>query len=549
MNSNASTLSGTTTMNSTHKLMTSSFVTLMGAALLVGGLLASPAWSQKKTDPAAEAAVREAATQVARLQASRDSLSRLRWSLRQTGLDARERWQADQDRVRDSLEKAASERTKLLEDVREARERAAQVKSGPDAVTKQREQLRQDMLDRGEMLRDKIRFGLPWDAEARMAAVLQVLRGIESYSTPQEGLAPLVAAYKAEWDFTRQIEKVEGEFALAQGGTAVGTRVRVGALGAWYLTRDNVTGVLVRSGSGDMPYAWHENILPPTQRAIVTGIGARALEMPIDPMQAQAAGPGYFVIEEKSFLSKLFDMKEGPLAKMPLILARAIIVLLIGLGLGCLIIFIRRRSLIKREAADADAMRLRLFNALTKRQAPETVVGKADVHTVAGRIVRLGFDNRTLAPEALEQLMISQESVEERRLNRGMTYLGTVASNAAFIGLLGTVLGILDAFSHLGGGEADAALHVMTAIAEALVATALGLAVAIPAVVFYNMLTHSVNEVMEEAREMRHLILAAGLDTAARGELQAGDMKPAPKHESKHDMKHEASAEKTTHGG
>jgi biopolymer transport protein ExbB len=88
----------------------------------------------------------------------------------------------------------------------------------------------------------------------------------------------------------------------------------------------------------------------------------------------------------------------------------------------------------------------------------------------------------------------------------------------------------------------------MTAIAEALVATALGLAVAIPAVVFYNMLTHSVNEVMEEAREMRHLILAAGLDTAARGEHQAGDMKAAPQHETKHEVKH-AAAEKTTHGG
>jgi|GEM_PF-226164 len=506
---------------------------MMGAALLVGGLVAltaSPAWSQsssKKADPAAEAAIREAAAQVARLQASRDSLSRLRWSLRQTGLDARERWQADQDRVRDSLEKAAAERTKLLEELREARERAASAKPGPDAVTRQREALRQAMLDRAEMLRDKVRFGLPWNTEERAGAIVKTMRGIEAYATPAEALAPLLTVYVAEWDFTRQIEKHEGDFPRAAGGTAAGTRVRVGALGAWYLTRDNVTGILARSGSGDMPYAWHENILPPTQREIMTGIGARALELPIDPMQAQAAGPGYFVVEEKSLLAKLFDMKEGPLAKMPLILARAIIVLIVGLGLGCLIVFIRRRALIKREAADADAMRLRLFNALTKRQSADTVVGKADVHTVAGRIVRLGFDNRALAPEALEQLMISQESVEERRLNRGMTFLGTVAANAAFIGLLGTVLGILDAFAHLGGGEADAALHVMTAIAEALVATALGLAVAIPAVVFYNVLTAKVGEVMEEAREMRHLILAAGLDTAARGESSAVSHAPA----------------------
>jgi biopolymer transport protein ExbB/TolQ len=498
-----------------------SFARWMGAALLAGGLAVSPTWSQKKTDPVAEAAIREATAQVARLQASRDSLSRLRWSLRQTGLDARERWQADQDRARDSLEKAAGERAKLLEEIGETRERAAQVKPGPDAVTKQREQVRQEMLDRAEMLRDKIRFGIPWNTDARAAGVLKLMRGIEAYPTPGEGLVPLVQAYVAEWDFSRQIEKEEGEFPRATGGTALGTRVRIGTIGAWYLTRENVTGILSRSGTGDMPYAWQENLLPPTQRAILTGIGARALELPIDPMQTQVAGAGYFVIEEKSLMAKLFDLKEGPLAKMPLLLARAIIVLLIGLGLGCLILFVRRRSLVKREAADADAMRLRLFNALTKRQSAETVVGKADVHTVAGRIVRLGFDNKALAPEALEQLMISQESVEERRLNRGMNYLGTVAANAAFIGLLGTVLGILDAFAHLGGGEADAALQVMSAIAEALISTALGLAVAIPAVVFYNVLSHSVSEVMDEAREMRHLILAAGLDTAARAGAHA----------------------------
>jgi biopolymer transport protein ExbB/biopolymer transport protein TolQ len=501
--------------------------TLLGAALLVGGLMVSPAWSQqKKNDAVAEAAVKEAVAQVARLQSARDSLSRLRWSLRQTGLDARERWQAEQERVRDSLDKAASERVKLLEEVRETRERAAHVKPGPDAVTRQREQLRQEMLDRAEMLRDKVRYGLPWDTDVRTAAILRVMRGIESYATPREGLAPLIGAYLAEWDFSRQIEKQEGEFPRAVGGTALGTRVRVGTLGAWYLTRENVTGLLARSGTGDMPYGWHENLLPPTQRAILTGIGSRALELPVDPMQTQASGPGYFVVQEKSLLAKLFDLKDGPLAKMPLLLARAIIILLIGLGLGCLILFIRRRALVKREAADADAMRLRLFNALTKRQSADTVVGKADVHTVAGRIVRLGFDNKALAPEALEQLMISQESVEERRLNRGLTYLGTVASNAAFIGLLGTVLGILDAFAHLGGGEADAALQVMSAIAEALVATALGLAVAIPAVVFYNVLSHNVGEVMDEAREMRHLILAAGLDTAARAGQDAGKAVP-----------------------
>ncbi|MCD6023704.1 MAG: MotA/TolQ/ExbB proton channel family protein [Fibrobacteria bacterium] len=492
----------------------------MKTALLMVGLLvltASPVAAAKKTDVNPDAAaLQQASAQLGQLQAARDSLSRLRWSLRQAGLDARERAQAEQDRARDSLDKAASERSRLLEELRDARERAASAKPGPDALAQKREQIRQDMLDRAELLRDKVRFGLPWKTEERLAAVAQAARGIESYASPRDGLNTLIAAYEAEWRFAREIEREEDRFPRADGAASRGTRVRVGTLGAWYLTQDNVAGLLARSGSGDMPYAWHENLHPETQRALLTGIGSRELELPLDPLQTQASGPGYLIIDERGWLAKLTDLKDGPLARMPLMIARAILGLLILLGIAITWVYLRRRSLVTGEAADADKMRLKLFKALTHKHGVESVVEKADVHTVAGRMVRLGFDNIRLAPESLEQLMLAQESVEERRLTRGLTFMGIVASNAAFIGLLGTVLGILDAFGHLGDGGADAQLHVMAAIAEALVATAMGLAVAIPAVVFYNLLSHKVSEMMGEARELRHLILAAGLDAAAR---------------------------------
>lgn len=488
-------------------------------ALFAAAILAAPSWSapkKAKEDPALNPALER----LARLQTVRDSLSNLRWRLRQTQLDSREGYQAELDRVRDSLESAASERSRMLEDVGQAMARPAEVKAGPDPFVKRTEQLRQEMIDRAQMLKDRVRYGLPWEQEARAVAITNVTRGLESYPGPLEGLEPLYKAYIAEWDFSRQIEREEGDFPLASGGSARGTRVRIASIGAWYLTRENAAGILARSGSGDAPYAWHENLLPATQRAILTGIGSRELDLPIDPMQAQASGPGYFKIQEKSLLSRLFDFKDGPLSKMPLLIARCILALLIFLGLGSLVVYLRRRSLVRKEAADADAMRKKLFQALTHRESAESVVGKADVNTVAGRIVRLGFDNMNLSPESLEQLMASQESVEERRLGRGLNFLGNVASNAAFIGLLGTVLGILDAFAHLGGNAADAQLQVMAAIAEALIATALGLGVAIPAVVFFNNLSHTVRVVIDEARELRHLILAAGLDTVARGEDQ-----------------------------
>lgn len=507
------------------------------AVLAVLAALCVPPASAAAKKPKEDPALKAAEASLARLQAVRDSLSTLRWRLRQSQLDSREGYQAELDRVRDSLEAAAAERARLLEDVAQAQSRPAEVKAGPDPFVKKTEAIRQEMIDRAQMLSDRVKYGLPWDQDARHAAIVQVVRGLESYPGPQDGLEPLFAAYRREWDFSRQIEKEEGPIPLATGGTGLGMRVRVAGIGAWYLTRDNVTGILARSGAGEAPYAWHEDILPPAQRAILTGIGSRELELPVDPMQAQAAGPGYFKQVEKSWYARLFDFKHGPLSQVPLLIARAILALLILLGIGCLVVYIRRRSFVRKEAADADAMRKKLFQALTKRESAEAVVGKADVNTVAGRIVRLGFDNMDLSPESLEQLMASQESIEERRLSKGLNYLGNVASNAAFIGLLGTVLGILDAFAHLGGGDADAQLQVMAAIAEALIATALGLGVAIPAVIFFNNLTHTVKVVMEEARELRHLILAAGLDTVARIESQGSDpnasnqMKPGKREE------------------
>jgi biopolymer transport protein ExbB/TolQ len=475
---------------------------------------AAPSQANKKAkeDPALLAAHSE----LARLQATRDSLSNLRWQLRQSQLDFREAYQAELERVRDSLEAAASERSRLLEDVSQALSRPAEAKTGPDLLVKKTELLRQEMIDRAQMLADRVKYGLPWEQEPRLGAITRVVRGLESYPGAMEGLAPLFDVYRSEWNFSRQIEKIEGPLPLSSGGTSMGTRVRIASIGAWYLTRENTPGILARSGTGEAPYTWHENLLPHTQRAILTGIGSREMDLPVDPMQAQADGPGYFKQVEKSLMARLFDFKHGPLSQVPLLIARVILALLIVLGIGCVIVYLRRRSLVKREAADVDSMRQKLFHALTHRENSEAVVSKADKHTVAGRIVHLGFDNKQLSPESLEQLMASQESMEERRLGRGLNYLGNVASNAAFIGLLGTVLGILDAFAHLGGGNADAQLQVMAAIAEALIATALGLGVAIPAVIFFNNLTHSVRTVMEEARELRHLILAAGLDTVAR---------------------------------
>ena len=77
---------------------------------------------------------------------------------------------------------------------------------------------------------------------------------------------------------------------------------------------------------------------------------------------------------------------------------------------------------------------------------------------------------------------------EKQLWERYTNFLGSVGSNAPFIGLLGTVLGILKSFADLGAVAGKGPQVVMTGISEALIVTAVGLSVAIPAVIFYNIL-------------------------------------------------------------
>ncbi|NRA07595.1 MAG: MotA/TolQ/ExbB proton channel family protein [Myxococcales bacterium] len=75
---------------------------------------------------------------------------------------------------------------------------------------------------------------------------------------------------------------------------------------------------------------------------------------------------------------------------------------------------------------------------------------------------------------------------EVRRLESGLTLLATVGSAAPFIGLFGTVIGIIDAFQGIGRAGSASLAVVAPGIAEALIATAVGLFAAIPATIFYN---------------------------------------------------------------
>ena len=96
--------------------------------------------------------------------------------------------------------------------------------------------------------------------------------------------------------------------------------------------------------------------------------------------------------------------------------------------------------------------------------------------------------------ESIERVIYSEIDTLIFRLENGLSHLATIASSSPFIGLFGTVVGILTAFHKIGAAGNASLATVGPAISEALVVTAMGLFVAIPAVGFYNHFIHKVKE-------------------------------------------------------
>ncbi len=119
--------------------------------------------------------------------------------------------------------------------------------------------------------------------------------------------------------------------------------------------------------------------------------------------------------------------------------------------------------------------------------------------------------------DALTGAMEGATAHERMRLERHLAYLATLGSNAPFIGLFGTVLGIIKAFHDLASNQAGGPSVVMAGISDALVATALGLLVAIPAVVAFNYFNRRVRTRMVEVEWMAHVAL---------GRLKDGGLRP-----------------------
>jgi biopolymer transport protein ExbB len=146
-------------------------------------------------------------------------------------------------------------------------------------------------------------------------------------------------------------------------------------------------------------------------------------------------------------------------------------------------------------------------------------------------VVVAGLIEADRGAKAADEAMQGAAALQKMKLERRLAFLGTLGNNAPFMGLFGTVIGVVQAFEALGKQGATAAkdsaltapTEVMAAIAEALVATAVGLAVAIPAVAMYNYYQRLSRSILANTDALSHVLLAhlVGTPVAGKPDVEA----------------------------
>lgn len=201
--------------------------------------------------------------------------------------------------------------------------------------------------------------------------------------------------------------------------------------------------------------------------------------------------------------------------------------LLLGLSVASLAVMLERGWVFWSRRFAEDDFVTRLKPLLEEGGWPRAINLCKESRALEAQVLLAGLQHVHQGKEAVQEAMEGERIRIGLFLEKHLSFLGTLGANAPFIGLFGTVLGIIHAFKDLALTEGGGGPAVMAGIAEALVATAVGLLVAIPAVVMYNLFHRRLHVVLERSRRLSQLLLtslnaAEATEGSERRSRQAG---------------------------
>jgi biopolymer transport protein ExbB/TolQ len=182
--------------------------------------------------------------------------------------------------------------------------------------------------------------------------------------------------------------------------------------------------------------------------------------------------------------------------------------LLIVLSVISVGVMIDRALWLRKRDTDTERFTRELRGAFERGELDRLQTKYMDDPAVPVQVGLRGLAVRAQGAEAAAEAMHGERARWRRAADRNLIVLGTLGNNVPFVGLFGTVLGVINAFQHLAVKSAEAEKETLSTIAEALSATAIGLLVAIPAVIAFNFFSRKVRVMMGGADEVAHAVLS-----------------------------------------
>jgi biopolymer transport protein ExbB len=186
--------------------------------------------------------------------------------------------------------------------------------------------------------------------------------------------------------------------------------------------------------------------------------------------------------------------------------ARWVLWLLFGLSVVAIAIIIERAVLLFSSHDDVSRLRRELRRLLEAGDEKKARLRLEASPSYEARVAIAGLEAGDV--RGADERMLGERELARLHLERRLAVLGTLGNNAPFIGLLGTVIGIVRSFRALEAAQAQVSAGLMAEIGEALVATAIGLLVALPAVAAFNAFQRIVRSRLGQADVMRHEVLS-----------------------------------------
>ncbi|HSQ42750.1 MAG TPA: DUF3450 family protein [Fibrobacteraceae bacterium] len=424
---------------------------------------------------------------------ARDQAIADRWQDKKKQNDEREDLSNTLRDAKEKLDALAAERSRLFEEVRASREDLLGAQAEAERVRNEFIALsaQQDRVDAVSRFMNQ---GIPFSIPERLQRVNQLKKGVDLHrDDPARVAADLLQVAVTELKFTREVEWSHGDLVFHGDQSVRGDRVRLGTIGA--VQREEKTGtsalMLAAAGERGRVFGWQDNLGQPIRdvigKAFFESKDSGMILLPVDVLLSTSLSGQMAQAKELSWIDSLRKwFHDGGLIMYPIS----------AVGLLALLMVVERLLTLAWKGRYSRKRLRCVFRLAQEAKVSEARAEAEKLSGSMGRVVQAIFrqaeNGRGAAEKAVEDVFAHELLSLERRLGT----IGVFGTTAPLLGLLGTVMGMIELFGVITLYGTNDPKLLAGGIAIALVATEAGLLVAIPTQLLHSWISSSIDNLV-----------------------------------------------------